>query len=94
MAANPAVEDVVDPIEFDACADLMAALQDFKAEVDEIQQTPPTGTSEDVVAVPYSEAEWLSHLELKFVLRTLRKEALKSLGDVAMAATNVSPATA
>lgn len=94
MTANPAVEDVMDPLEFNARADLMVALQDFKAEVEEIQQTPPTGTSEDVVAVPYSEAEWLSHLELKFVLRTLRKEALKSLGDVACAAANVSPATA
>lgn len=94
MAANPALEDVLDPLKFDACADLMAALRDFKAELDEIQQTPPTTTSEDVVTVPYSEAEWLLHLELKFVLRTLRKEALKSLGEVASAAINVSPVIA
>jgi hypothetical protein len=69
-------------------ADLLVVLRDFESELQQVQSSTAVVESNGVEGVgvgaagvpPYSEAEWLAHLELKFVLRAHRMEVLRSLG--------------
>jgi hypothetical protein len=69
-------------------ADLLVVLRDFESELQQVQSSTAGVVSNGVEGVgvgaagvpPYSEAEWLAHLELKFVLRAHRMEVLRSLG--------------
>ncbi|CAK9229367.1 unnamed protein product [Sphagnum troendelagicum] len=69
-------------------ADLLVVLRDFESELQQVQSSTAGVASNGVEGVgvgaagvpPYSEAEWLAHLELKFLLRAHRMEVLRSLG--------------
>ncbi len=69
-------------------ADLLVVLRDFESELQQVQSSTAGVVSNGVEGVgvgaagvpPYSEAEWLAHLELKFLLRAHRMEVLRSLG--------------
>ncbi len=68
-------------------ADLRLVLRDFESELQQVQLSSAGAvTSSGGVGAPgvspYSETEWLAHLELKFVLRAYRMEVLRSLGRV------------
>jgi hypothetical protein len=72
-------------------ADLRLLLRDFESELQQVQLSSAgavtsSGGGDGGVGAPgvspYSEIEWLAHLELKFVLRAYRMEVLRSLGRV------------
>ncbi len=72
-------------------ADLRLVLRDFESELQQVQLSSAgavtsSGGGDGGVGAPgvspYSETEWLAHLELKFVLRAYRMELLRSLGKV------------
>ncbi|CAK9251150.1 unnamed protein product, partial [Sphagnum jensenii] len=72
-------------------ADLRLVLRDFESELQQVQLSSAgavtsSGGGDGGVGAPgvspYSETEWLAHLELKFVLRAYRMEVLRSLGKV------------
>ncbi|KAH9323474.1 hypothetical protein KI387_018113, partial [Taxus chinensis] len=53
-------------------------LKEFDAELSAVIDEGEEG--KEVALTPFTEAEWLAHLELKFVLRALKIEMLRSVG--------------